>query len=118
MTPPNPSSPPGSPSSPPFKMNKSLLRMLLEKDTEDYYKEDCPECGEESCFTKIPDYIYENPEEKFAEEIPTWVCSACGYEAFEDDGLEIYLNHMEAKAGRKYNHIHIQNGKKTVLTIH
>lgn len=78
----------------------------------------CPDCEEENTFIKDPDYLFEIPEKGIAEHIPTWVCSACGHEAFEDDGMEIFLNLIEKHEGRAYNHIEIKDGIKTTTVIH
>ena len=109
---------PAPPSSPPKKLTTHLLKKLLEEGTEHLYKEDCPECGEENSFIKNPDYLFEIAEEDITQIIPTWVCSECGYEALEDDGMEILLNLLEHKKGNHHIKIEVKNGKPINTTIH
>ena len=116
---PNDPNNPGSPSNPPPpKITRNLLKKLLEEDTQEYFKEDCPDCGESDCFVEIPDYLYEIPEHKISEEMAVWVCSSCGYEAFEEESLEKVLNLQEKIEGRPYRKVELKDGKKTIRTIH
>lgn len=106
------------PPPPSSKKTPSFLQKLLEEGTEDFYKEDCPECGEENTFVKHPDYLFEIPEKKFSKILDVWVCSECGYEALEDEAMESLMNDMEKHDGNTYVKINVKNGNPIRITLH
>lgn len=108
----------GPPGDPPKKTPKQLIQSLLEEGTETYFKEECPECGEELSFIKDPDHLYEDEEKKFSMIIPAWVCTSCGHEAFEDKEMEKLLNSMEKHMGHNFVHISVNNGSIVKTVFH
>ena len=96
----------------------SLIKSLLEEGTEDYYKEDCPDCGAKLSFVREPDNLLEIPEKGISEILPTWICSECGYEALEEKEYSTIFTLMEKSEGRHYYKIELKDGIKHKVTIH
>jgi hypothetical protein len=108
----------GGPEGPSKKTPKQVIQALLEENTEIYFREECPECGEEKSFIKDPNHLYENEEKKFSMVIPAWVCTHCGHEAFEDKEMEILLNKLEKHMGQNYTHISVKDGSIVKTIFH